>query len=429
MADSTTWDAGTMRVLVAAHGWEALGGGGAERSATALTSALRRRPEITVELAAAVAPGVTKTKSPLGWDEPSQTHLVTSRTDWAFFSWLDPGFGRNWTRLLEATQPQVVHLHHLAHIGAELPQLIKRQFPDTRIVLTLHEFLTICPRSGQMVQSSGELCDAPGTRKCASCMGWDIAYVAARRHYIGQSLKHIDALTSPSAFLARRIRDAAISNLPIHVMPNVVDTLPTATPRTLTDDSAVLKVGYLGQHTPTKGIEVLFDAIELLPKARTRHLDFRIYGGGSDRFGEVFHNKITTHGVLQRKNVNLMGPYSPSRLPDILAGLDVIVVPSTWWENSPVVIEEALSAGVPVICSDIGGMAEKVRDGIDGWHFRAGDTRQLAETLVALNRVAVQERGSAIRDPIEADRAVALYLHLYERMMTTSSNGSASGHG
>ena len=60
---------------------------------------------------------------------------------------------------------------------------------------------------------------------------------------------------------------------------------------------------------------------------------------------------------------------------------DWIVVPSIWWENSPLVIQEAFMHGRPVICSDIGGMAEKVRDGVDGLHFRANDARSLAATI------------------------------------------------
>ena len=232
-----------------------------------------------------------------------------------------------------------------------------------------------------------------------------------------QALRHVDALTSPSAFLAERIRDAAISDLPIRVMPNVVDTVPAA-PRMATEDSAVLNVGYLGQHTPTKGVEVLLDAINLLPKARRSHFDFRIYGGGSDRFGEEFHAKITAHGALRRKNVSLRGSYSPARLRDILAGLDVIVVPSTWWENSPVVIEEALSAGVPVICSDIGGMAEKVRDGIDGWHFRTGDSHHLADLLESLTSECVRDLRSSMRSPLQSDRAVRPYVAMYGDLLS-----------
>jgi len=57
------------------------------------------------------------------------------------------------------------------------------------------------------------------------------------------------------------------------------------------------------------------------------------------------------------------------------------VVPSIWWENSPLVIQEAFLHGRPVICSDIGGMSEKVTDGVNGLHFRVGDPYSLADAL------------------------------------------------
>ncbi len=63
--------------------------------------------------------------------------------------------------------------------------------------------------------------------------------------------------------------------------------------------------------------------------------------------------------------------------------VDWVVVPSIWWENSPLVIQEAFAHGRPVICSDIGGMAEKVTDLVDGLHFRAGDPLSLADTIAA----------------------------------------------
>ena len=80
-------------------------------------------------------------------------------------------------------------------------------------------------------------------------------------------------------------------------------------------------------------------------------------------------------------NVTLVGKYEHDDLPRLMAEIDWVVVPSRWWENSPLVIQEAFLHGRPVICSDIGGMAEKVTDGVNGLHFRAGDPRSLARVL------------------------------------------------
>jgi glycosyltransferase involved in cell wall biosynthesis len=64
-----------------------------------------------------------------------------------------------------------------------------------------------------------------------------------------------------------------------------------------------------------------------------------------------------------------------------MESVDWVVVPSIWWENSPLVIQEAFLYGRPVICSDIGGMAEKVTDGKNGLHFRTGDPASLAQVI------------------------------------------------
>ena len=56
-------------------------------------------------------------------------------------------------------------------------------------------------------------------------------------------------------------------------------------------------------------------------------------------------------------------------------------MPSIWWENSPVVIQESFLHRRPLIVSDIGGMAEKVRDDVDGLHFRVGSPEDLADRL------------------------------------------------
>jgi glycosyltransferase involved in cell wall biosynthesis len=71
-----------------------------------------------------------------------------------------------------------------------------------------------------------------------------------------------------------------------------------------------------------------------------------------------------------------------------MSAVDYVVVPSLWWENSPRVIQEAFAYGRPVICSGIGGMAEKVEDGVNGLHFRVGDPVSLAATI----RKAVEPR-------------------------------------
>lgn len=68
-------------------------------------------------------------------------------------------------------------------------------------------------------------------------------------------------------------------------------------------------------------------------------------------------------------------------MPALMRQVDWVLVPSVWWENSPVIIQEAFFHGRPVICSGVGGMAEKVRDGVDGLHFLGGSPEDLSDRL------------------------------------------------
>src|SRR6185503_11624350 len=88
-------------------------------------------------------------------------------------------------------------------------------------------------------------------------------------------------------------------------------------------------------------------------------------------------------------SVFLAGRYDNRDLPSLMEKVDWVVVPSRWWENSPLVIQEAFAHGRPVISSDIGGMAERVVHGVNGLHFRVGDPVSLAGTIGA----AVREEG------------------------------------
>ena len=72
----------------------------------------------------------------------------------------------------------------------------------------------------------------------------------------------------------------------------------------------------------------------------------------------------------------------PAQLPDLMSNMDWVMVPSIWWENSPLVIGEARTLGRPVICSRIGGMAEKVTEGENGLCFTVGDAHSLTDTLM-----------------------------------------------
>ena len=84
---------------------------------------------------------------------------------------------------------------------------------------------------------------------------------------------------------------------------------------------------------------------------------------------------------MASRHVSFRGVFDNAALALIHAELDVLVVPSLWYENAPVTIDEAFVMGTPVVVSNIGGMAEKVCEGMGGLQFAVGDDRALASTL------------------------------------------------
>jgi glycosyltransferase involved in cell wall biosynthesis len=87
--------------------------------------------------------------------------------------------------------------------------------------------------------------------------------------------------------------------------------------------------------------------------------------------------------LVQNPRTLLMGPFPPESIHEVLSTHDVLVIPSLWWENSPLTIHEAALAGVPVLASDIGGMAEYVLPGVTGQLFKVGDAADLRRHLLA----------------------------------------------
>jgi glycosyltransferase involved in cell wall biosynthesis len=107
----------------------------------------------------------------------------------------------------------------------------------------------------------------------------------------------------------------------------------------------------------------------------------RVHGANLELQPGEFQNRFESLLQDTEGAVTFVGKYDHEHLPELMAHVDWVVVPSVWWENSPLVIQEAFQQGRPVICSDIGGMAEKVTDGVNGLHFGVGDPASLAEAL------------------------------------------------
>jgi glycosyltransferase involved in cell wall biosynthesis len=133
--------------------------------------------------------------------------------------------------------------------------------------------------------------------------------------------------------------------------------------------------GYIGVVDPVKGIHHLVEACEPLTSA-----ELRIYGGETDY--ALHPNRARFQAQLRGSpHIRMMGRYAHHELGRILREVDVVVVPSIWYENAPLVIREAFLAKKPVVTAAFGGMPEWVQDEVNGLLFRPRDVGDLRRTL------------------------------------------------
>lgn len=406
-----------MKVMVVSHEWERLAPGGAQRSASALAYGLATERGCEVCLASAIRDTQSFTGQPERLDNGSLLEVqVESETDGHTFTWLNPSNALRWEQAFESFSPDVVHLHHYYQVGIDLPLVVRSLFPSVPIILTLHEYLAICLQMGQMVDTSGNLCLSSSAVRCGKCVDWPIERAFVRESYLRLALDNVDAFIAPSHFARERYIHWGLPADRIHNIPNALD-LEQLDRKHRARGDLPLRVVYIGQFTPFKGVEVLLEALRLAETEHAGLVRADFHGGGGDAFGSEYTDRISRAQAAAASSSRFFGPYQQRNLPEILDGADLLVVPSTWWENSPVVIEEALARRVPVVCSDIGGMSEKVRHGVDGFHFQVGNPAALADLLVRLALQPEQLQLNQMRRPAPLADVVQAHIQLYKRTL------------
>jgi GT2 family glycosyltransferase len=143
-----------------------------------------------------------------------------------------------------------------------------------------------------------------------------------------------------------------------------------------------LRLGFVGSLMVSKAPHLLLEAIGRLPRGS---VSVDLYGGHAAYHGDDSY-RAQLEPLLGQAGVQLHGAIAHEQVGQALSSIDVLVVPSIWPENSPLVIQEAFLAGVPVVASRIGGIPEIVADGANGLLFPAGDAEGLSGSIARLLR-------------------------------------------
>jgi glycosyltransferase involved in cell wall biosynthesis len=346
-------------------------------------------------------------------------------------------------------EPDIVHAEHFQGLSASAIPAIKEL--GVPLVYTATDFWTFCPVV-DLRRHDGVMCRGPEISHCTRC-------IASR--YPGTRMKRAVDLTPPAALkaagalsgtglskLSRQLRQVgALKERPEYIREKMklVDHIIAYTHlmRELLlangigagkievshygiDTSGIerkdepfalpLRVGFVGTLAPHKGCDILIKAFKDLQPGLEATLD--IYGN-LQRFKPFVEELRALAGNDER--IDFAGPFSREEVGDVLSSMDLLVVPSRWYENGPGVIFEAFAAGVPVVATDLGGMSEFVRHEENGLLFGLEDASGLARQLRRLiEEPGLLDRLRAGIGPVKTvqdnvDELEALYLQLQSR--------------
>lgn len=415
-----------MRVLYLVHGHEQFSVGGAENAAFALFRESQNYAKIESWIVAAVHTdkGVLAHGELRSVEGTDREYLIGTSCEWFRFTNANiPSMRRSLKRLLAHIQPEIIHLQHYIHFGIDVIPLLQSICPQARIVVTLHEYLALCMHNGQMVtEGQLKLCEKATPLACSMCYPeHSSSSLFLRHHYIKTILESCDALVSPSKFLIQRYRDCEIDHKNFHMLENGLPShfkLEERSRYLKTNSEALNRFAYFGQLNQYKGVLLLLKATKLLQQEGVKDFTINIYGanleGQPDNFQQEF--KALLEPVADR--VRLCGSYRQPELQTLMLENDWVIVPSIWWENSPVVIQEAFFYGRPVIGSDIGGTAEKLNNR-GGVTFMARSEVSLAERIeMAIGNVALhQALRTQFGAPVTAQACFAEHAGLYAQVL------------
>ncbi len=319
---------------------------------------------------------------------------------------------RHFASLAESFRPDVLHFFHLARLSASIVEVcLQRGIPT---VLTPTDFWFVCPTC-QLRLPDGTMCPGPdrvaancvrhfaglkphglaaaaldrlpgmavvGMVKAASLPPFRrfgaarlVSALSRRQGFLKDRLNRIDKVLVPTRLMQRTLQGHGLN--PAHVEYCAYGIrLPRTIARGL-HAQGQLKIGVigLGEH---KGAHILVQAVRKLPGL---DLALRIYGRPADCPEYVQRLEELAGGDPR---VEFCGGFPNDEIGVVLSQLYVLAVPSLWFENAPLVVYSAQAAGVPVIASDVAGIAELVTDGDNGRLFPAGDVDSLARILAQL---------------------------------------------
>ena len=429
-----------MKVLLISLFHPELVRGGAQQVCYELFQGLQDRADVEATLLASIDSSMSalyKSGARItGFDRRPNEYLFLSRDyDYVWHKLPDPLLIESYVEFLRLIEPDVVHFHHFLTLGIDFLTITRKTLPRARIVFTLHEFTSICFADGHMVRKSDRsLCSEASSVRCHQCFP-DLSpeFFFMRELWMKKHFEAVDAFTTPSRFMIDHYTKWGIEAGRIHHIPNGQADYSFGV--ALDQERPVRnRFGFFGQFVDSKGVHVILEAVEHL--RASGFTDFVVELNGDNLRYASEDRRTQIEAFLQQEaqrpydeqNVVMNGSYRVDDLASRMTRIDWCIVPSVWWEAFGLVISEAWMFKRPVIASNVGGMKERITDGVDGLYFNLGDARSLAEVM----RRACTEEGlwekltRGIKPPQTREHMTEMYHRLYKAKSDAPRRASAS---
>jgi glycosyltransferase involved in cell wall biosynthesis len=312
-------------------------------------------------------------------------------------------------KVIKETKPDIAHLHNIYHqlSPSILGELKKFNIP---MVMTAHDLKFLCPN--YKLYHNGNICE-----KCrvlrfyhaiigrcvkGSLYGSTLCALEMYLHKFLHLYNNIQKIICPSLFYKMKFIQFGFPSEKLIHIPNFVST--TEYPPSNNASNYFI---FLGRLVSEKGLMTLIAAMR-----KIKGSELYIIGEGSAR--KELEAEATKNG---NDNIKFLGFQSGKKLLSLISGAMFMVMPSEWYENCPLSVLEAFSAGKPVIAANVGGLPEIVEDGVNGLLFKMGDADDLSEKILHLisNPNKRKEIGRKARETVVSNYNLELH---YKRIMT-----------
>ncbi len=313
----------------------------------------------------------------IDFSEAFRSGSIASKTKAFFRSLYSYGVRRRFAKLLEDTEPEIIHLQNFRrHLTFSLvEEAHKRGIP---ILLTAHDYDAVCPNS--LLLANGKICEACRKfkyykavfRRCKENSLLGTAAIALEGYFVSikKYYRMIDLIIAPSQFLRKKLIEFGLDERKIVHLSNFIFTEKYSP--SFGGEGFI----YFGRLSREKGLETLVRAASLVPDMRVT-----IAGDGPYR-----RETLELKENLPCPNVELTGHLEKDRLADRIKASIAVVLPSICYENCPYSVLEAFAYGKPVIATRIGGIPEMISHGENGFLVEPGDWVELKNYMSYLNQ-------------------------------------------